>query len=195
MKRLQPDGTGPRAYWNAMKALTTRRGSFSWDDVAEVVPGVVRNTIQSYIAACLRAGHVTIVGERRARRRSGPDRKLYAVNVNRSEAPFEKPELTKGDLGTKQRHLWTAIRAMPTFTVRDLTLQASTDDVVISEIWARGYVRCLSEAGYLLTLGRSETRFVVYRLRPSHNTGPLPPAVSADGTVTDRNPVRRRRAA
>ncbi|WP_053082050.1 hypothetical protein [Methylobacterium aquaticum] len=195
MKRLHQIGPGgPNAYWVAMRALTRRAGSFTIRDVVERCNAAVENTVECYVHACARSGHLDIVGERPATTPIGRPFKLYAVKVTAPEtAPFEKPDRTPR-LGAAHQQMWTAIRGLTSFTTRDLAAFASTDEVAISSDTARIFCWKLRQAGYLQELGR-QGRWQVLRLRPGMNTGPTPPAITAGGDVIDRNPRARRRSA
>jgi len=185
---------GPKIYWAAMRALTQRDGSFALLDIAARCPAVSENTIACYINACQRDGHVEIVGERPPTRPTGRPFKLYAVKApERLEAPFEKSDVN-ARFGAAHQQLWTAMRAMPRFTTRELAVNASTDELKIGSDTARIFCWKLERAGYIQELGR-DGRWRVLRLRPGKSTGPIPPAITGEGEVIDRNPRAKRRRA
>lgn len=194
MKRLHSlKNSGPKAYWNAMRSLTLSAGSFTVRDVAERCNASSSNTVACYVHACKRGGHLEEVGERPSGALNGQPFKLYAVKVTRRlDAPFEK-EVHAPKFGAAHRQMWTAMRAMPRFTTRELAVLASTDEVVVTSNTARIFCWKLEQAGYIQELGR-DGRWRVLRLRPGKSTGPLPPAITIEGEVIDRNPTKRRRA-
>ncbi|WP_264047531.1 hypothetical protein [Methylobacterium flocculans] len=195
MKRLHSlKVSGPKAYWDAMRALTLRAGSFTSRDVAEHCGVTVENTVICYVAACVRYGHLDVVGERPPATPTGRPFKLYAVKVTeRLEAPFEKADITRKH-GAAHQQMWTAMRALPHFTTRELAVHASTDEVSISSDTARIFCWKLEQAGYLQELGRNG-RWRVLRIRPGKSTGPIPPAITFKGEVIERNPAAKRRRA
>lgn len=198
MKRLHTlKAGGPQAYWSAMRGLTVRDGSFTSRDIAQLCGAGAVNTVSCYVRACVRAGHVDVVGERRLTHpasRRFKRFKLYAVRVTgRLEAPFEKPDRTP-KLGAVHQQMWTAMRALSRFTTRELAVLASTDEVTISSDTARIFCWKLEQAGYLQELGR-DGRWRVLRLRPGKGTGPIPPVITGAGEVIDRNPRPKRRTA
>ncbi|MCJ2050868.1 hypothetical protein [Methylobacterium sp. J-070] len=194
MKRLRnPRAGGPTAYWAAMRGLTAGAGRFTMRDVFARCGAQSLNTVKCYVRACVRAGHVREVGAQpRPGSRQTPA-KLYAVTATApTPAPFEKARAARR-FGAAQLQMWTAIRALPAFTSRELAAHASTDEVAVGPDLARIFCWHLRRAGYLQELGRSG-RWRVLRLKPGMNTGPLPPAISGGGMV-DRNPRPRRSGA
>lgn len=195
MRRLHTLKTGgPTAYWAAMRSLTLSAGSFTIRDVAERCGARSENTVACYVHACAREGHLDDVGERSPATPMGRPFKLYAVKVTeRLEAPFEKADRTP-KLGAAHQQLWTAMRALPRFTTRELAVLASTDEVAISSDTARIFCWKLEQAGYLQDLGK-DGRWRVLRIRPGKSTGPIPPAITGKGEVIERNPAAKRRRA
>lgn len=196
MRRLhQVKPGGPQAYWDAMRRLTARAGSFTTRDLAERFADRSENTTACYVHACVREGYLDVVGELPASTPAGRPFKRFAVKVTAPlDAPFEKFD-RRPQLGGGQQQMWTVMRALPSFTSRDLAVHASTDEVTISAETARVYCWRLRKAGYLLELGRTG-RWLVLRLKPGMNVGPKPPAIiDAGSVVADRNRSARRRSA
>lgn len=195
MRRLHTlKAGGPKAYWSAMRSLTLSVGGFTIRDVAEHCGARSENTVECYVHACAREGHLDVVGERPPATPTGRPFKLYAVKVTeRLEAPFEKADRTP-KLGAAHQQLWTAMRALPRFTTRELAVLASTDEVAISSDTARIFCWKLEQAGYLQDLGK-DGRWRVLRIRPGKSTGPIPPAITGKGEVIERNPAAKRRRA
>ena len=111
----------------------------------------------------------------RVTRRGG----LFQVNQRPKAAPPNRPE---------QEHLWTAMRALKSFTVNELCYAATTDTQKIPRPFARRYVERLVEAGYL-SPGKptGDDKSLVYRLKPGMSNGPLAPVVIRMVAVFDRN--------
>ncbi|WNJ89136.1 hypothetical protein [Bosea sp. 685] len=189
MKRAVPNPLpqGPQHYWKQMVAFT-RQGGFTITEIHKASSVRARSTIKSYVLFCAEQGHIELVGERPTEKNRTAG--IYKVCNLRAEAPVQRrPDFT-GERGRRCQQLWTAMRALRTFTVRDLAIAAATDTVDISEPTARTYVFALSKAGYLVEIGRRKQRGVQahWKLMPGFNTGPLCPATTKHGTVVfDRN--------
>ena len=195
MRRLHTLKTnGPKVYWALMRELTLSTGSFTCRDIAERSGARSENTVECYVHACARDGHLDVVGDRSPATPTGRPFKLYAVKVTEKlDAPFEKSDRTP-KMGAAHQQMWTAMRALPRFTTRELAVLASTDDVAISSDTARIFCWKLEQAGYLQELGR-DGRWRVLRIRPGKSTGPIPPAITGKGEVIERNPAAKRRRA
>lgn len=181
--------SGPVVFWAAMRRLTRRRGGFTHREVADLAPDASPNTVKCYVGACRRGGFVEVVGDRPAKD-SGRSEKLFAVKVTCSSAPFEKDRPARAAVkpGAVQMQLWTAMRAIASWTSQELALAASTDETPVAPAVARKYAAALRRAGYVQEVEPARSRFHGrYRLRPSMNTGPNPPMLREDGSVTDRN--------
>ena len=92
---------------------------------------------------------------------------------------------------TDQERMWQAMKALPTFDVRDIMLSTG----ITAAAPVKHYLRDLKRAGYLVVVqagaagrGGKQARL---RLLPSRNTGPRPPAVRRSGAVFDMNQGRQ----
>ncbi|MGX5776481.1 hypothetical protein [Methylorubrum zatmanii] len=179
--------SGPQHYWDTMRRLTKEASGFTISDVHGASNGARWRTVQTYTLACARAGHIEAVGTRPVPEKNR-DAVVYRVKVTAPEAPFERGYDFADTAGHARVQLWTAMRSLPSFTPRELAIAASTDDVQVSFASAKEYITALKRAGYLLEIQPALSRRpATLRLKPGMNTGPKPPAVSADGTVIDRN--------
>lgn len=189
MKRAVPNPLpqGPQHYWSQMVALT-RKGGFTITDIHKASSLRSRQTVKAYVTFCAEAGHVVAVDSQITSKNRLAF--VYKVINLRAEAPVQRRESFTGDRGRRCQQLWTAMRALRTFTVRDLAIAAATDTIAVSEATARTYVTALMKAGYLVEIGHRRQRGVQahWKLMPSFNTGPLAPATIERGSaVYDRN--------
>lgn len=88
---------------------------------------------------------------------------------------------------TIEGNLWTAIRALQSFSTKDVALQASTDDLWITEAVAEQHLRRLRDAGYVVAVRDLASRSSTWRLVPRMNTGPKPPLFLQVRLIFDRN--------
>jgi hypothetical protein len=89
---------------------------------------------------------------------------------------------------TGQGAMWNAIRALGSFTHAEVALAASTEELPVSPVAAKSYVLKLGEAGYLkMERPATSKRQARWRLRPSMNSGPLPPKILRTKLVYDAN--------
>ena len=87
----------------------------------------------------------------------------------------------------RQQQMWTAIRQLGAFTVDELRVAASTDDLVLTRSTVAYFVTLLLKAGVLIAVHRVTKRAAgIYRLRPSLNTGPNAPKL-VKGVLHDGN--------
>lgn len=190
MKRTAPTAAlprGPLHYWKEMVAMS-RRGGFTITDVHKASNGRSRQTIKDYVLFCAEQGHVALVGDQPTIKNRRAN--VYKVCDPRAPAPIQRRADFADDRGRRAQQLWTAIRALRQFTVRELAVAASTDAVTVTVKRAREYVGTLAGAGYLAEVGhRAHPGLIArWRLLPAKNTGPKAPATLAGGTVLyDRN--------
>lgn len=189
MKRVLPSHglKGPQHYWNAMVALSAK-GGFTIADVHGLTNGCALRTVKAYVVFCANQGHALAIGERPTIKNRTAT--VYKVKDRRLPAPIQRRAGFENRQGRGRQQLWTAIRALKFFTVREIAIAATTSEVAVSEKLARGYVGVLAKAGYLAEIGR-RTRSgqqAHWKLMPAFNTGPLAPATVERGTVVyDRN--------
>ncbi|WP_140941445.1 hypothetical protein [Prosthecodimorpha hirschii] len=104
--------------------------------------------------------------------------------------PTQLPSLTRDGqrVASKSQQMWNTIRALPTFTAAEVAIAASIEDSIVQLNTAKTYVSLLSAAGYLkIDRAGGPGRPAVYRLKPSMNTGPLPPKILRTKLVYDPN--------
>jgi hypothetical protein len=104
--------------------------------------------------------------------------------------PTQLPPMTRDGKPTasKTQQMWNAIRALPSFTAAEVAIAASIEDSVVALHSAKTYVLLLAHAGYLKVERAGGPNVpAIYRLKPSMNSGPLPPRVLRTKLVFDPN--------
>jgi len=188
MKRVLPSAglSGPQHYWKMMAELSAK-GGFTVSDVHKLTNGRSRATVKSYVIFCAKQGFVEAIGERPT---SVPPSIIYKVRDRRMPAPVQRRANFASSQGRRCQQMWTAIRALKLFTIRELAVAATTSEIVVGEKRAREYVQLLLRAGYVAEIGQRTRRGqqARWKLMPACNTGPLAPATLERGAVLyDRN--------
>ncbi len=171
---------GPDHYWRIMRERTKAAGGFTITDIFKSSNGVTRRAIWTYIEGCIREGFVERVGERSDRAA------IFRVVVQQGHPP-QIPKVD-GLKGRVRQQLWTAIRSMANFQLRELAVAASTDDLEISFKTATRYICQLRQAGLVELLddgGKNAPS--TYRLKRKANSGPLAPRIFDARVVFDPN--------
>lgn len=190
---------GPEHLWREMRRQSG--DGFTLSTLYGAANGVAKRTIRGYLVAFEKAGAIRRVGQRPI-----PFGRAAIVWSLVENAPAKAPVIRRDDYagsrGRVREQLWTAMRALPAFTVRELAFAATTEEHPVKPRTAERYVRELGRCGLLLALtpsakgapGRTGAHAARWRLKPSANTGPLPPKI-IKGEVFDpnRNAVIRAR--
>lgn len=173
---------GHAGYWSVIRTLDDK-GPWSVADVAERSKAA-RQPITDYVRRLVLAGFVEKVGEY-----PGPVLPLPTYRLARR--PLAAPRLRRDGSEcppTRQSQMWNAIRTLGVFTFRELAHAASTDALSIAPSAAQDYVNRLGRAGYLAPVQKSKPGTpTAWRLKPSMNTGPLPPLVMRTKFLWDQN--------
>ncbi len=184
--------SGTAHYWAQMKRLTRENGAFTAAEIDGESNRIVRDTIKLYVTALLRQGDIERKGQRAASagRFAAP---LYAVTHQSARAPVQKKHAGNGDRGQRQQQLWNAMRALPAFTMGEIWMIASTEEVQVSPATSRNYIGALVKASLVLVIkpksgGLQGWR---YRLKPSANTGPKALVIERKGGLRVYDPNRQ----
>jgi hypothetical protein len=174
-----PSGHGQA--WPAAQA----RPRWTYDDIV-VATGLTYGQVQKLVARWEEAGAVRAVGVR-------PDRRVeFAVTDPRA---FDTVAVTEAAprLQTDVGNMWTAMRALATFSPVDLAAQASTEEIEVTLVRAREYCRTLLRHGYLKVIRKAVpgVREPIYRL--IRNTGPAAPREKRVTVLEDLNVGQRGR--
>jgi hypothetical protein len=195
MKRVLPSPypEQPPHYWAVMRDLTATAGGFTARDVHDRTNGPRLSVVKEYIRRCRHLAVITPVGSRDVG--SHHPAIVYAARLDLLEAPVVRRADYAADRGRRLQQLWQAMRLMTSFSVAELIVTASTDEVEVKAALARMYVAALARAGYLVEIGRRTRRgqTATWRLLPARNSGPLAPAMTKAGLI-DRNVGRLRPA-
>ena len=172
--------TGRDAVWAVIRQLATGPApEFTQRDIMRCVTSGP-DLVADYLARLVAAGIVAVVTPGR--------RFLPATHRLVRDCGVEAPRVTKAgtidDTPSDQERLWQAMKVLPSFDARDLMASTGT----ASRPSVLSYIKHLSRAGYLVTVeAATPRRLGRYRLIPSRNTGPHPPAVRQGKIVFDRN--------
>mgnify|MGYP000963256396 CR=1 FL=1 len=175
-----PIRRGRDHYWTLIRNLTAfdRDALFDATFILERSQDVDLSSIRRDLTTLERAGFL-------ARVQAGGVTMWRVV-----QRPTRLPSLSADGrvVETGQGAMWNAIRALGSFTHAEVALAASTEELPISPIAAKSYVLRLAGVGYL-KVERTATskRQARWRLRPSMNTGPLPPRILRTKLVFDPN--------
>lgn len=165
---------GRQAMWEAMRRL----GHFTYADLYQWDSATVKDYVRR-----LEAG-----GYLKADRSGGQFRRVVFELVRDVglEAPKLQQDGSPSRMGQGREHMWRAMKMLPSFTFVDLAISASTEDVMVSELDAKDYVKHLLRAKYLVIVKpASPSSKAIYKLH--RNTGPKPPMVTRAKIVFDPN--------
>lgn len=106
----------------------------------------------------------------------------HAPHLDRDGKP------TRGDNPERQQ-MWNCVRKMKgDFNRRELMLEASIDECVISDDQAKFFCAQLERAGYLQAVGVKRRHVLTrYRFVRARDSGPRPPVIGKDLSVMDGN--------
>lgn len=174
---------GPAHYWALMQAAGSR--GFLIHELVGQCNGRAYGTLASYVWWAVEAGVVVVVGREPARQPGAEDAVRYAVVKPLRSAPVVRREDFTGLRGRVQGQLWTAMRVLPQFTVREIAAVSSTEEVAVQPVVASKFVKRLFRAGLLTGVvqprkgapGTKGATAGIYRLKPAFNRGPRPPAI------------------
>jgi hypothetical protein len=175
--------SGGKHYWATIRKVAGQRdGLFTVNDVFGLTGGVTRPAVTNYVLALLADGHVEVAATRHW---GGRCEKTY--RLLRKEAAAPELGALHNRQAIRRQQLWRAMRALQSFTIRELACAASTEEAPISDAVAQNYLWWLRRAGYVALLGRKGT-VGHYQLLRRKNTGPFAPIVRhREQTIVDRN--------
>ena len=174
---------GTDHYWRMMKK--SGEAGFTIRDIHGATNTVREQAVRFYVAKLLDMGFVEQIGVRPHKRGHA---QLYRVIKPLAKAPSLRSAGSAREYRRAYQQMWTAMRALPSFTLVELRAAASTDDCLIAYPTAQYYVMKLHRAGALLCIARSTKGQRTFRLKPSSNSGPEPLIVqAAEGCIFDPN--------
>jgi hypothetical protein len=163
---------GNEGFWQIICQLAETKGTFTVADI-DGESNVNVKLIQKYIRLLVAGGFVerVRVGELRF---VAPTYRL--VKTSRL-APRVRRD---GSMipGNAYEQVWTAIRSLRVFTLRELLFAAATPEAKPTYDNTKCYVARLTSAGYLAVAEeKAGNKPQIWRLRPHMNSGPKPPMV------------------
>ena len=175
--------SGGKHYWSQIRKVAAEKdGLFTVNDIFGWSGGVTRPAITNYVLALLADGHVEVAA---IRHWGGRCEKTYRLLLQTTAAP----QLTAlhNQQAIRRQQIWRAMRALQSFTIRELACAASTEEAPVSDGVAQNYVWWLRRADYVALVGRAGT-VGHYQLLRRMNTGPYAPIVRhREQSVVDRN--------
>jgi hypothetical protein len=165
---------GHDGFWQIICQLSRSQGRFTIADI-DGESNVPVRSIQKYLRLLVAGGVIQPAGPRAG--------KFEVVHYTLVKPSLRAPRV-RADGSTIADaaigHLWTAIRNMKIFGLRELMFTAATEDVKPTYALAKRYVCYLTTAGYLTVMQPSVGNTPqVWRLKPGMDTGPLPPCLKA----------------
>jgi hypothetical protein len=180
---------GQDHYWRVIREIGANGRTFSASDVLDLSNEPQRGTLNDFLRRLEKAGYIEAAGLQETNGPKATPAKLWRL----LKSPARRPSLDREGRATRarasQQQMWNFMRgpmARSGFTCRDLAAYASTDEVPVPLQTAKSFVKTLNGAGYLTAAdrGRNGSR---WRLKPSMNTGPLPPMILRAKLVFDQN--------
>lgn len=112
----------------------------------------------------------------------------YRLLQRQPICPIVRADGRVAALGAGRQNMWNVMRRSRGFTVPQLAVDASTDDVAVTRSAAQSYVYRLHLAGLLNVLKSGASGMPqVYVLRGTANTGPKAPRLHKAAIVYDAN--------
>ncbi|MFZ2948798.1 MAG: hypothetical protein WA003_04875, partial [Desulfuromonadaceae bacterium] len=175
--KLRPDQTR-QAIWDLIRKLK----NFVLNDILFGI-SLSRDTVLDYLTGLEAAGFLV-------KQDDGP--RYTLVRDNGQEAPRVRKDGTAVTQGLAREQMWRAMGIFSqkgkTFTVRDLTLFATTVTTPVAESDAKHYCNHLHQSGYLtLVKAGSPGKLALYRMPPSKWTGPRPVQIQRTRRCFDPN--------
>lgn len=153
--------------WRVMTVLTSEYGRFTVATVSNLTPQAGYPAIAEWHAWLVR--EMVLAAD-------GP---VWRVEVTGEAPPRNRG--TNGRGSQQQRQIWTAMRALRTFTPADLVEAATTDDCDVTALAVVRFARSLEQVAYLQRAGDR------LRLPPARDTGPRAPIPLSGAGIFDLN--------
>lgn len=182
-KRLR---RGKEYFWKVIYDLSEDGSEFTFADVYGRCDPGLKSSVHNYLTQLCLGGYAV----------RDPDLRLQKYRM--LKRPLIRPIIddkgrksAKGMSGAGRQHMWNVMRRnRDGWTAKELSISATTEDVVVSLQTAQQYSNALLKAGCLVRVGINAERCIVYRLKGSANTGPRCPILVAGRAVFDPNTNR-----
>jgi hypothetical protein len=175
--------------WSVILDLTRGAETFTKHAVDQACCDPGDHGVSDYLRRLIKAGIVAPAGEVAAGSGGRYRRKVYRLVRRQDDAPRLRRDGSEV-MRTGQELMWATMRHLlrDGFTAKDLVTFASTDEISISEVTAKSYLKHLTAAGYLQCLQPGRPRHLTrWRLKPAMNSGPKPPKILRTQIVYDPN--------
>lgn len=150
------------------------------------------SSIRDYLTGLCNAGYLEAV----SKGKRGEANLYRLINDCGVDAPRVRKDGTPVTQGQGRQQMWNSMRISKEFSAVDLRLNATTDDVQVTESEAASYCQALCKAGYLRIVTPAKTgtpgkpgsgQRCRYMLIPTMWTGPHPPQIQKTKQVYDSN--------
>ncbi len=177
---------GQDHFWSVIRQLTetNSKAIFTINDVNAQCAGVSRDVVRKFIRGLVNIGIAEKLNDA-----SPQNPRIQFFRLLRR--PLETPIIRKDAASTRglaQSNMWGTMRfsLKHGFTIRDLVIEASTEEIQINTASAQMYIRALYQAGMLhkQSAGKEAPR---YRLKLSSDTGPKAPKRLSTKMIFDPN--------
>jgi len=166
---VRPVRAGRDYFWQKLLEASRDGGSATPKELRGVCDPGHEQALRSFLKRMHDAGHVERLGDR-------PPYRFRISNPQR-DCPLVSSEGKPSLRGRAQQQMWNVMRrARLGFTMEQLTIDASTDDVIVGHETASSYIRLLVRAGVVkVSCDARKSADKVFVLTGSGNTGSKAP--------------------
>ncbi|QND45334.1 hypothetical protein HB780_06180 (plasmid) [Rhizobium lusitanum] len=177
---VKPQRRGNRYFWKViLEATADGNDRFAVRDILDKCDRDQRKTLIVFLQLLAKAGYAEEVPSEKDR--------YFRLLRRQSDCPSLTRDGKESSHGKCQQQMWNVMRReRGGFTVADLAIAASTDDIGVNRHTAGLYCRVLHRCG-VLALRKDEDGQNYYVLKGSANTGPKAPRRMAATVIYDPN--------
>jgi hypothetical protein len=166
---------GHDGFWRIIRELD-KAGPWTIGDVAGET-NVDISTVSDFVRRLVKGGYARTV----------PPKKHFRLLKHPSATPRLRRDGSEAPVPAQER-MWAAMRALKTFTNKDIAFAATLPEAPVRLNTAIRYLTHLEAAGYLAVVTPGgPARPAALRLKPGANTGPLAPKILSTKVVFDMN--------
>jgi len=171
------DKNDRQAVWEVIRALGKNGTKFTLKDIGKKMQWAAQdNRLFTYLRCLEKGGYLEVV-------KKPYQENIYTLLIDKGiDAPRLKYDGTKVTQGIGREQMWRTMRILKTFSAKDLSVSASSDDHTVKLAEAKDYCHHLRKAGYLKGGPKEGYVFLVSRY-----TGPRPPKIQRTKSVFDPN--------
>lgn len=177
----KPVRHGSEWFWSVMLDKTANGETVTFDEVDSAGDPYQEGALRVFFKKMIKGGYIERIEGRPIR---------YRLLKRQRDCPIIARNGDLSNVGAGRQNMWNAMRrAHGGFTIADLAVAASTDDVQVSVANAKKYVAKLHKAGLLRVVreGKPGKSWHVFMLLGSANTGPKAPRIHNANLVYDQN--------